>query len=541
MSIKNSRIFLALASGGLLTCSFPKVGLDWSAWFALVPLLIAVEGSGAKQALFLGFIAGLVHYLTLLHWLVETMHAYGHLPVFLSVGLLGLLAAYLALYTAFFAAGAARFYSRPGIYWLLVPALWVALEYGRTYMLSGFPWALLGYSQYKQIHWIQIADLAGVYSVSFLVAMVNGFVAQTGMTFLHKLKGDADWKVGGLLVPAAFTAVFLAAAWGYGWQRMRYFDERVARAGKFSVTVVQGNVDQNLKWDREHQQKTIEKYLNLSATAGKSPLLIVWPETAAPFYFMSPYDRVMTQKVQAGVRRSGTWFLIGSPAYERTPEEIRYYNSAYLLNPDCDSVGRYDKVHLVPYGEYVPLKAWFPFLGKIVAEVGDFEGGIKGRTLKWEKGPLGVQICFEIIFPELSRAMAKNGAVLLVNMTNDAWFGRTGAPYQHFSTAVFRAVENRRWLVRAANTGISGFVAPTGRIAAATGLYEAAAETGEVALIAEQTSYTRWGDWFAVFCAVAVLLFGVVGYKKDNKMGGERPHRGNAADGADPGNTTRTM
>ncbi len=199
-------------------------------------------------------------------------------------------------------------------------------------------------------------------------------------------------------------------------------------------------------------------------------------------------------------------FLFGSPSFDRVNNRVEYYNSAYLISPKGDIYGRYDKAHLVPFGEYIPLKNWFPFLGKIVEHVGDFRPGKKGKTIEWGNHRIGLLICYEIIFPDLSRAMAKNQASLLINITNDAWYGRTSAPYQHFSMAVFRAVENRRALVRSANTGISGFIDPVGRVIDSTELFEDAVKTRTVPLIHETSFYTRFGDVFAMGCLAIIML-----------------------------------
>jgi apolipoprotein N-acyltransferase len=210
--------------------------------------------------------------------------------------------------------------------------------------------------------------------------------------------------------------------------------------------------------------------------------------------------------VQKGIQNAGTSFLIGSPSFIQSENGIKYYNSAYLINPDGKIQGKYDKVHLVPFGEYVPFKKWLPFLGKMVEEVGDFWPGEKGSTIKWGNYKLGVQICFEIIFPGLSRAVVNNNAALLVNLTNDAWYGNSCAPYQHFSMTVFRAIENRKALVRSANTGISGFIDPVGRIIAETALFSDAVLTRSVPIIFMTTFYTRFGDLFAIACLVSVLF-----------------------------------
>jgi apolipoprotein N-acyltransferase len=211
-----------------------------------------------------------------------------------------------------------------------------------------------------------------------------------------------------------------------------------------------------------------------------------------------------------GFRQTPSDYLIGSPSFVRTEGVVEYYNSAYLIIPEDKTMGKYDKTHLVPFGEYVPFKKWLPFLGKIVAQVGDFRAGKVGRTLPWRNEQLGVQICYEIVFPELSRAMANNGASLLINITNDAWFGKTSGPYQHFSMTVFRAVENRRSLARSANTGISGFIDPAGRILASTELLQETVATQTVPLLKEKSIYTQIGDLFARACLALALLIMVV-------------------------------
>jgi len=220
-----------------------------------------------------------------------------------------------------------------------------------------------------------------------------------------------------------------------------------------------------------------------------------------------------------GIRQSATDYLIGSPSFLRTDGGVQYYNSAYLIIPEKKTMGKYDKTHLVPFGEYVPFKKWLPFLGKIVAQVGDFSAGKVGQTLPWRREQLGVQICYEIIFPGLSRAMAKNGASVLVNITNDAWFGKTSGPYQHFSMTVFRAVENRRSLTRSANTGISGFIDPAGRILASTDLLQDAVATQTVPMLKERSVYTQIGDLFARVCLAVVLVITLIELFRQTRKG----------------------
>ena len=308
---------------------------------------------------------------------------------------------------------------------------------------------------------------------------------------------------------AVLFAVGFLLTWIYGSWRINAIDNLMAASPTARVAVIQGNVDQAVKWDPAFQAATIKTHHRLSLAAkSENPDLIVWPESATPFYLF--YTKRPTKNVLAGIEQVGTDFLIGSPSFKRRGENVINYNSAYLISPGTKNIGKYDKAHLVPYGEYVPFKKWLPFLGKLVAQVGDFRPGTPGKILPWKKDALGVQICYEIIFPSLSRAMVKNDAVLLINITNDAWFGTTSGPYQHFSMTIFRAIENRRALARAANTGISGFIDPVGRILASTALLEEAAITRALPLIQEKTFYTRFGDLLALACltgTIFVILF----------------------------------
>jgi apolipoprotein N-acyltransferase len=291
----------------------------------------------------------------------------------------------------------------------------------------------------------------------------------------------------------------------YGHWRLNDVTKRMTASPKARVAVIQGNIDQAIKWNPAFQIDTVKKYNRLSASIiEQHPDLIVWPESATPFFFL--YDIKPSELVFEGIHQTAKDYLIGSPSFVRQNDVAKYFNSAYLISPQSKTMGKYDKTHLVPYGEYVPFKKWLPFLGKIVAQVGDFEAGAIGNTLQWKDQKIGVQICYEIIFPGLSRAMARNNASLLINITNDAWFGTTSGPYQHFSMAVFRAVENKRSLARAANTGISGFIDPAGRILAATALLEEAAVVRPLPLLKEKTVYTIIGDLFARLCMAVVVL-----------------------------------
>jgi apolipoprotein N-acyltransferase len=514
--LKNTRIqhfFLSGFSGLLMTAAFPDIELSWLAWIALIPLLISLDGQSPKSGFRLGFIFGIVHYLSLMYWLVHTLMTFGHLPVYLSVPLLFLLAAYMALYPAIFSAAFSWTVTRPAGYLFFMPAIWAALEYIRSFFLSGFPWEFLGYSQYRWLALIQMADITGVYGVSFLILSVN----VTGFLLWRYVFGRSSPNALNYKRSAAcgtvVSALLVLHTLGYGQWRTGIIDKAIGKSPVSQIAVIQGNVDQAIKWNPAFQIATTEKYITLSQSASASrPDLIVWPETAAPFYFL--FNKAPTEIVLRGVRETGTSFLIGSPSFIPKNENLKhadFFNSAFLIDPTGNVTGKYDKVHLVPFGEYVPLQQWFPFIGKMVEEVGDFKCGEKGRTVNWGKFPLGIQICYEMIFPDLSREMVRNHAAFLINMTNDAWYGKTSAPYQHFSMAVFRAIENRRSLIRSANTGISGFIDPVGRILATTPLFEDAVISRSLPALTIESFYTRYGDAFALLCtAISALLFFVV-------------------------------
>lgn len=495
---------LALLTGLLLTASFPKLAWYPLAWFAWVPLLLAIRNRTRGESFRLGFSAGLVHYLSLLYWMVHTMHHYGHLPLWQCVPILGLMATYLATYTGLLCAWMST--RRANLATLILfPLVGVALEYVRAHFLTGFPWELLGYSQFRLLPMIQIADILGVYGVSALVFLVNAGIALLLMGLLKKTWQQQPVSAELMRWVFPLLALTLAATWGYGHQRLKVVSNNASASPRTKVAVIQGNIDQAQKWDPAYQRATIDKYTRLSRQAVvQGADLIIWPETATPFYLFR--NRELSNLVLAGIRAADTDFLVGSPAYSHTQGVLQLHNSVYLIDKDANLQGSYRKVHLVPFGEYVPFKRWLPFLGKLVAEVGDFKPGLKGTTLDWEGGKLGPLICYEIIVPPLARAMTAEGAHLLVSQTNDAWFGRTSAPYQHFSMGVFRAVENRRSLVRAANTGISGYIDATGKIVEQTGLFEDRALTRWVALLDVPTVYTRVGDLFAQICLVLTAV-----------------------------------
>jgi len=285
------------------------------------------------------------------------------------------------------------------------------------------------------------------------------------------------------------------------------------------VAVTQGNIDQSIKWDESFQKQTLKIYERLSLrVAQERPDLIIWPETATPFFFQ---DAKEYQPLVLNIpRETGAYLLFGSPSYTVKGQKVSHYNSTYLISPGGEIVGKYDKIHLVPFGEYVPLKDLLFFMGSLGEGIGDFKSGKEATLLSLPQARFGVVICFEIIFPDLCRQFVRRGADFLVTLTNDAWFRRTSAPYQHMAIATFRAVENRVFIARAANTGISGFIDPKGKIMNHGGIFTEDALNGTIRRMNEKTFYTLYGDVFAWVCvATTVFALGAAILRKGRQKG----------------------
>jgi apolipoprotein N-acyltransferase len=470
------------------------VEAPWVTWWALVPLLFAVRGAATGRALACGFCCGLTHYASALYWIHNVMAQYGGLPLPVAVVVLLLLCAYLAIYPAVFAAAARHWSIRPHFWLAALPCLWVALEWVRAQALSGFPWANLGYSQNPFFLLIQVADITGVYGVSWLLVLANTSIA------VSLQERRVHWSLG-------VTALGIAALVLYGQVRVAAVERAEAHAAPWNVGVIQGNVDQALKWDPAFQQETIQRYRRLSLEARGSsppPVLIAWPETAAPFFYgMEPS---LTRQVQEIAREAGSALLFGSPGAATLGGKTYLYNRAHLIDAAGRSLGTYAKQHLVPFGEYVPLKRLLFFVERLVPAAGDFAAGGRQAPMGFEAGRLGALICYEAIFPELARHAVRDGATALVNITNDAWFGTSSAPYQHLEMARWRAIENRVPLIRAANTGISTVFPASGRHGPVIPLNETGYLVCAVRPVALPTVYTAWGNWFAWLCVLTTVL-----------------------------------
>ncbi len=501
MEIMHKRDYLlSLLSGILLILSFPNFDLEFLAWFALVPLLYAVDGKSLWNSFKLGFFTGFISFLGILYWIVVAIHTYGNVHVIPSVFILLLLVGYLSLFIGAFTFLYRFIQTRLGLKTiLLAPLLWVALEYLRSFFLTGFPWASLAYSQYINLPLIQMAEITGIYGPSFVILMVN---ATLYTAILHWSKKTFPLR------EVVITVLLLLGFLVYGYWRMGVVDRQALQNPPLKIGLVQGNIDQSIKWDQSFQRETMKIYERLSfKVADKKPDLIIWPETATPFFFQDakefqPIVLDITKKTEA-------FLLFGTPSYKIERGKIHHYNSALMVSPSGEVKGKYDKIHLVPYGEYVPFGEYLS-LGSLGEGIGDFKPGKEIFNFTIPQGKFGVLICFEIIFPDLCRKFVKEGAHFLVTITNDAWFGRTSAPRQHLTIATFRAVENRVFIARSANTGISAFIDPVGRIMKQGGLFTEEAINGTIGLSKEKTFYTLYGDLFAWICSafsIALLIY----------------------------------
>jgi apolipoprotein N-acyltransferase len=474
---------------------------------ALALPALRIPGSGGPRPFLLGWLAGFVHFALTVSWIVEVMNLHGGLALPVAWAIMLLLASYLALYPALFAVLTARALRQFGLAGLwFAPACWVAAEWLRGWVGGGFPWALLGTSQASVTPVIQLASVTGVFGVSALVALVSTAAAVTALTANRRHRWAA---VGVLALLAMVTAL---GAWRVAGRTL------VSRGPVLKVGLVQGNVEQGQKWNPDYRDEILNRYLRLSQqviTVGAR--LVVWPEASTPFFFEA--ESAYAAPIRELARSTRTPMLIGTDQLERDPVANRIFNSAVMVGDDGLSKGTYRKMQLVPFGEYVPLKWLLFFVGPLVEKVSDFSPGTEPVVLEAAGVRTGVAICYEVVYPWITRQFAVRGAELLTTITNDAWFGRSSAPYQHFEQASVRAVEQGRYLVRAANTGISGVVDPYGRTLQASALFEEAALTADVRLIRDRTIYSYLGDVVAWLCAAiaAVVAMNGRGFRREKK------------------------
>ena len=491
----NKNFWLCVFSAILLILAFPKTDLGILGWVGLIPLMLALEGKNPRQAFGLSYLCGIVFFAGTLYWFIY---------VDILVALIGapLLILYLSLFFGLFGLMYSVFCRAEGrLQFIVLPSAWVVLEWIRANFLTGFGWVSLAHSQYKNLLLIQIADLTGIFGISFLMVTVNLLGKEGILCFQKKSKISFKQWLNNLFLPAFFI---LIAVWGYGgWRLFSFPGDSVS----IKAAVVQGNIPQERKWMPSQWPGIMEEYIALTREAAKeNPQLIIWPETAFPGILWE--DEVFLNELKRTASQTQIPLLFGSVINEG--EE--YYNSALLISKEGEPAGRYDKIHLVPFGEYVPLRSLLPFLSNVVP-IGDFTAGGE-FTIFPAPAPFSALICFEDTVPYLSREFTRRGAKLLINITNDAWFKDTKEPFLHLQSAVFRSIENRRTLIRAANTGVSSFIDPLGRIFKTVErhgkkTYISGYAIASIPLNNTLTFYTRFGDMFVYFC-LGIVLFGVL-------------------------------
>ncbi len=460
----------------------------------MVPLFFVLDGKSGRAAFGWGYLCGLIFFGGTLWWFV-------HVTLPGAV----LLIMYLAVYFGLFGWGYALFSRHKLLLKLfLLPCLWVVLEYTRANFLTGFGWVCLGHSQYKNLAMIQIADITGVYGVSFLIVLVNFFIKKAVEIFwLKREQISREFMFASLWVFKITALCFL-----YGLICLFFTKTEPG----LTVAVIQANIAQSDKWEPSQWPAIMEKYMRLTREAARQkPDVIIWPETAFPgFEWQAPE---LFSNLKDMVRDIKIPLIFGLV----TTGEGQYYNSALLMSKEGEKVQQYDKLHLVPFGEYVPLRKVFPFLSDIVP-IGDFNEG-KEHTIfnvtpanETQAYRLALLICFEDTLPYIARDFVRLGTNILVNITNDAWFLDTAAPFMHLQAAVFRTIENRRSLVRAANTGVSAFIDPLGKIrqtfhnTAGKMTFIEGSAIGRLQISQQNTVYTKLGDIFTYLCFGGILV-----------------------------------
>ena len=503
-----TRLALCVISGIALGVAFPKFDINLLAWVAFVPLLHAIDGESVGRVFRYAWLQGLVCYVVSLYWIEFTLHHFaGVNPVLAAVPLL-LLAGIMALFSGL-AIWAAQFATvRLGLpIFVTLPIAWPAVEWLRSFFPIGFPWNLLGYTAYRNLELIQFAEITGVYGVSALIVFFNAVVFV--VLFGRHSRRVQTWSLGTL------TALMLAAV-AFGAIRINAVESQPP-AGRMRVAMVQGNIPQSIKWDPAFLDTSFNVYVDQTEQAARHHVdLVVWPEAAAAFFFQPTAlypprfagDAVYRERLLKLAADTGDPILFGAPALGLAADgSVGMYNRAYLVSGAGKVVGYYDKIQLVPFGEYVPMRPLVGFLvNRIVHGFGDMIPGTEQTLLPVKGAQLGVLICYESVFPDLTRRAVERGANVLVNITNDAWYGESSAPYQLLAMTAMRAVETKTPIVRVANTGISAVIDADGQITARTPLFKRGTEIEDVSWYPRRTVYTVVGDLFSEICFVLTLL-----------------------------------
>jgi apolipoprotein N-acyltransferase len=491
------RILLSFLSGILLALAFPNFNLPFLAWIAVAVLILASLEGGLGEAALRGLLFGVAFYLFATPWIYTVMHQYGPMPPSEAGGVMALMILAASPYFVAFTLCVTWIARRDrNLAVFAAPFLWVALELARSRMPDiGFPWELLGYSASGNLALVQLTAITGIFGLSLVVAAYNAVVV-----WLIRSRGPGQWRFPAAVL-AASTAVIVAVA---------LFGPRFVPAARASEVahLVQTDLPQSMEypanWDALHAGDMSEIDRISIAAGQKDHGLVVWPEVPAPF---SLAQADFARRAQEIARESKSNFLLGVIGWEPGPDgRLAAYNSAAMLDSQGRQDFEYDKIHLVPFSEYVPWRDFFWFAQNLTGLAGDFRQGTRYALGDLPGGRFGTFICYEAVFPNEMRRFVVDGANLLINISNDGWFGRSSAPAQHVQMARVRAVENRRWLLRDTNNGYTVSVDPYGRIVASM----AADIRGELdapyGFRSDMSLYTRWGDWLPEICAVVSLI-----------------------------------
>jgi apolipoprotein N-acyltransferase len=493
-------MWLAALSGVLTALAFPKFHFAFLAWLSLIPLLIALSGKRPRSGFRLGAVAGLFFYAVLLYWIPDVPRHYAGMPLWLCLVIYLALIGFLALYWGFFGSLFVTVHRAfPTGAFILAPFFWIACEYLVTHLLTGFPWGLLGTSQYENLPFLQTASLTGVGGISFvLILLQSSFV----LALTRKKRGPFF---------AALGLLALAHSWGWYELKKASFDG----PSKVQASVIQGNVSSDIYWDFAQPGQVREIFdqhmaLTRQAAAGGSGL-VIWPEFTVPLCFSCGEEiyRELSAGLENYVRSSRVTLLLGTNETTGPPGNRLYHNTAMVLHPDL-SRSLYFKMHLVPFGEYTPYKKVFFFIEKLTHAIGEITPGTEPVLHTYAGHKFASPICYEVIFPGLVRDFVRRGATFLATITNDGWYGTSSAPYQHWAQAVLRAVENRRYLLRAATTGISGIVDPFGRVLTRSRLMTPAVLTGTISPSSRLSLYARTGDVLPLAGLTLALLSSIL-------------------------------
>jgi apolipoprotein N-acyltransferase len=489
-------LVLSLICGVATALAFAKFNLLFLAWISLIPLLYLLYRKPSKQAFFLSWMAGFGFYAVLIYWIPAVPAHYGGLSWSFSFFIYLLFTLFLGLFWGIFGWFFCRIKQAfPRSVWLLAPCLWVAHEFTTTHFLTGFPWGLLGYSQSQNLYFLQTASVLGVYGLSFVLVLF-----QCGFLYAMIFKQRTPFFL-------ALALVLVLHVVGYlGLQEVTPTSE------SFTGAVVQGNIPADTDFNRLPQTEfdaLFQRHLDLSRQAHtQDARFIVWAELSVPLCFSCDYGiyPFYIERLSEFVQETQSTLLLGTNEIAREQEQTFYYNTAACLGPDL-SPTFYHKMHLVPFGEYTPYKKIFFFIANFTHAIGELTPGTDYVLHRFQDLPFAAPICYEIIFPDIVRNFVRNGSRFLVTITNDAWYGTSSAPHQHFAIAVLRAVENRRFLLRSATTGVSGIIDPYGRILTRSQLHTAGVFMGTITPSAHLSWYSRFGYRGTHLCLTLSVLF----------------------------------